>query len=169
MRDSYGQVKSAVRYIVDQSKEEPGFVLYGSRATFATAEEVLSSSVTGQTSFEAAFDKMRRQLKTLHRHAKNLQATLKREAAAKLQAEAKAAREAAAKRLGISRCYKCNWPGKPGDSCPNCSTGDDVVALPSAPARSAGGGGVRFSSSRSVLSQRLPFPFDRAAAGLSHN
>ena len=85
------------------------------------------------------------------------------------QAEAKAAREAAAKRLGISRCYKCNWPGKPGDSCPNCSTGDDVVALPSAPARSAGGGGVRFSSSRSVLSQRLPLPFDRAAAGLSHN
>jgi len=118
---------------------------------------------------EAAFDKMRRQLKTLHRHAKNLQATLKREAAAKLQAEAKAAREAAAKRLGMSRCYKCNWPGKPGDNCPNCSTGDDVVALPSAPARSAGGGGVRFSSSRSVLSQRLPFPFDRAAAGLSHN
>ena len=64
MRDSYGQVKSAVRYILDQSKEEPGFVLYDSRATFATAEEVLNSSVKGQTSFEAAFGKIQEYVET---------------------------------------------------------------------------------------------------------
>ena len=94
----------------------------------------------------AANDRMKKGLKMLTRHAKNLQAALKREAAAKAAEEAKAARQAAAARLGMSRCYKCNWPGRPGDTCPNCSEGSDVVALPSAPAHEAGGKGVRRSS-----------------------
>ena len=94
----------------------------------------------------SANDRMKKGLKMLTRHAKNLQATLKREAAAKAAEEAKAARAAAAARLGISRCYKCNWPGRPGDTCPNCSSGSDVVALPAAPASEAGGKGVRRSS-----------------------
>ena len=94
----------------------------------------------------AANDRMKKGLKMLTRHAKNLQATLKREAAAKAAEEAKAARQAAAARLGMSRCYKCNWPGRPGDTCPNCSEGSDIVSLPSAPAHEAGGKGVRRSS-----------------------
>eukprot|EP01052_Picozoa_sp_SAG31_P003661 SAG31_NODE_144_length_22617_cov_21.520117_3_plen_133_part_00 len=31
----------------------------------------------------------------------------------------------AAAQLNYSRCYKCSWPGKPGETCPNCE-----VALP---------------------------------------
>jgi hypothetical protein len=39
----------------------------------------------------------------------------------------------------VARCYKCNWPGKPGETCPNCSGNGDVVQLPK-PARSSFGG-----------------------------
>lgn len=93
----------------------------------------------------AANDRMKKALKMLTRHAKTLQAILKREHAAKVAEEQKEARKAAAAKLGVSRCYKCNWPGRPGDTCPNCSTAAEVVALPAASASEAGGKGRRSS------------------------
>lgn len=116
----------------------------------------------------AANDRMKKGLKMLTRHAKNLQAALKREAAAKAAAEAKAARQAAAARLGMSRCYKCNWPGRPGDTCPNCSEGSDVVSLPSAPASEAGGKGVRRSSFGSASAGEMVCEYAKSGRAKCH-
>jgi hypothetical protein len=32
--------------------------------------------------------------------------------------------------LGVSRCYKCSWPWRLGETCPNCSSDTCITLLP---------------------------------------
>jgi Mg-chelatase subunit ChlD/2'-5' RNA ligase len=58
MRSAYDQVKTAVRYMVEESNgksHDLSFVLYNHEARRATSEVVLDSRAEGRTSFQAAF------------------------------------------------------------------------------------------------------------------
>ena len=82
---------------------------------------------------QTAHDRLKKALKQLTRNHKNLHAKVKKEQEACRIAAIKEAQAASAKNNPfVARCYKCNWPGKPGETCPNCSGGGDVVTLPDA-------------------------------------
>jgi hypothetical protein len=59
MHGNYNSVKSAVKYMIGRGEaQQPEFVLYNTHASFASANQMLASSPTGCTSFEAAFSKI---------------------------------------------------------------------------------------------------------------